>query len=117
MTGERLATALPPVVADTIPWSNLATDAQKEAHEGELMTPQGTFTVTDNFDANFFGSFTLAAGDTPLRQPTDAGAAGSAQAQAVAPSLRTRAAFGSDAMRSLSATSGWPLAAAIPQYS
>jgi predicted extracellular nuclease len=40
--------------------------------------------VSDNYDANFYGSITLASGDTPLRQPTDAGAAGSAQAQAAA---------------------------------
>jgi len=82
-TVTPLATALPAVAPRTLPWSELATDAQKEAHEGELLAPQGTFTVSDNFDANFFGSFTLAAGDTPLRQPTDAGPAGSAQAQAV----------------------------------
>jgi 5'-nucleotidase len=83
-TVSELDTALPAVVPDQIPWSDLATDAAKEAHEGELFAPQGDFTVSDNFDANFFGSFTLAAGDIPLRQPTDAGAAGSAQAQAVA---------------------------------
>src|SRR6185437_15203137 len=43
-----------------------------------------SFTVTDNYDANWYGSFTLAAGGTPLRQPTDAGTAGSADAQAAA---------------------------------
>ena len=48
------------------------------------MAPQGDFTVSDNYDANWYGSFTLAAGDTALRQPTDAGTAGSAQAQATA---------------------------------
>jgi predicted extracellular nuclease/chitodextrinase len=79
-----LATALPAVQPDVIPWADLATDAQKEAHEGELVAPQGDFTVSDNFDGNFFGSFTLASGDTPLIQPTDAGTAGSPQAQAVA---------------------------------
>jgi predicted extracellular nuclease len=83
-TVTQLGTALPAVVPDVIPWSDLTTDAQKEAHEGELMAPQGTFTVSDAFDTNFFGSITLASGDTPLRQPTDAGPAGSAQAQAVA---------------------------------
>jgi predicted extracellular nuclease/chitodextrinase len=83
-TVTELDTALPAVVPDRIPWSDLATDAEKEAHEGELVAPQGDFTVSDNFDANWYGSFTLAAGDTPLRQPTDAGTAGSAQAQAVA---------------------------------
>ncbi|MFG2043890.1 putative Ig domain-containing protein, partial [Dactylosporangium sp. NPDC048998] len=78
----KLAAALPAVKPLLIPWSHLATDAQKEAHEGELIAPQGTFTVADNYNANFYGSFTLAAGDTPLRQPTDVGAPGSAEAQA-----------------------------------
>ncbi|WP_426514168.1 ExeM/NucH family extracellular endonuclease [Dactylosporangium sp. McL0621] len=79
----KLATALPAVVPGSIPWTSLDTDAEKEAHEGELIAPQGTFTVADNYDANWYGSFTLAAGDTPLRQPTDAGKAGSPEAQAV----------------------------------
>ncbi|GAA4595926.1 ExeM/NucH family extracellular endonuclease [Planotetraspora phitsanulokensis] len=83
-TVTKLATALPAVVPDQIAWSDLATDAAKEAHEGELIAPQGDFTVSDNYDANFYGSFTLAAGDKPLRQPTDAGTAGSAEAQASA---------------------------------
>jgi 5'-nucleotidase len=83
-TVTKLATALPAVTPDQIPWSDLTTNAAKEAHEGELMAPQGDFTVSDNFDANFFGSFTLASGDTALRQPTDAGTAGSVQAQATA---------------------------------
>ncbi|MFJ8582806.1 ExeM/NucH family extracellular endonuclease [Micromonospora sp. NPDC093277] len=82
-TVTKLATALPAVKPAVIPWSHLATDAQKEAHEGELIAPQGNFTVSDNYDANWYGSFTLAAGDTPLRQPTDAGPAGSPQAYAV----------------------------------
>jgi predicted extracellular nuclease len=81
-TVTQLATPLPAVVPDQIPWSDLATDAQKEAHEGELVAPQGDFTVSDNYDANWYGSFTLAAGDTPLRQPTDVGTAGSPAAQA-----------------------------------
>jgi 5'-nucleotidase len=80
----RLDDALPAVRPDTIAWSDLATSAAKEAHEGELMAPPGTFTVSDNYDANFYGSFTLAAGDQPLRQPTDAGRANSAEAQAAA---------------------------------
>lgn len=83
-TVTELSTALPSVTPDALPWSQLTTDAQKEAHEGELIAPQGDFTVSDNYDANWYGSFTLAAGDLPLRQPTDAGTAGSAEAQAVA---------------------------------
>ena len=83
-TVAELASPLPAPTPDVLPWSQLTTDAQKEAHEGELVAPQGDFTVSDNYDANWYGSFTLAAGDTPLRQPTDAGTAGSATAQAVA---------------------------------
>ncbi|UAB92316.1 ExeM/NucH family extracellular endonuclease [Dactylosporangium vinaceum] len=79
----KLAAPLPAVKAGTIPWTSLDTDAEKEAHEGELIAPQGTFTVADNYDANWYGSFTLAAGDAPLRQPTDAGRPGSPEAQAV----------------------------------
>nr|BFE58454.1 ExeM/NucH family extracellular endonuclease [Dactylosporangium thailandense] len=79
----KLATPLPAVVPATLPWSSLTTDAQKEAHEGELIAPQGTFTVSDNYDANWYGSFTLVAGDAPLRQPTDVGKPGSPEAQAV----------------------------------
>ncbi|MDG6108846.1 ExeM/NucH family extracellular endonuclease [Dactylosporangium aurantiacum] len=78
----KLTTPLPPVAPGTIAWSSLTTSAQKEAHEGELIAPQGTFTVADNYDTNWYGSFTLAAGDTPLRQPTDAGRPGSAAALA-----------------------------------
>ncbi|MBI2243264.1 MAG: ExeM/NucH family extracellular endonuclease, partial [Nocardioides sp.] len=54
-----------------VPWSELDTAAEKESHEGELVTPQGAFTVSDNYDTNFYASFTLAAGDHPLVQPTD----------------------------------------------
>ena len=83
-TVTPLAAALPAVQPDVLAWSDLTTDAQKEAHEGELIAPQGAFTVSDNYDANWYGSFTLAAGTTPLRQPTDAGTAGSDAAKAVA---------------------------------
>ena len=80
-TVTQLATPLPAVQPDTIPWSDLATDAQKEAHEGELMAPQGDFTVTDNFNTNFFGEIELASGDQTLREPTDAGQSDSQAAQ------------------------------------
>jgi len=53
------------------PWSELDTAAEKESHEGELVLPQGDFTVSDNYDTNYYASFTLAAGDHPLVQPTD----------------------------------------------
>ncbi len=82
-TVTKLTDALPAVVARALPWTALDTDAEKEAHEGELVVPQGAFTVSDNYTTNYYGSFTLAAGDKPLRQPTDAGRAASTQAQAV----------------------------------
>ncbi len=36
------------------PWRFLDTDAEKEAHEGELVAPRGRFTVTDNYDTNYY---------------------------------------------------------------
>ena len=47
------------------------TDAQKEAHEGELMAPTGPFTVTNTYTTNQYAEIWLAAQDTPLVQPTD----------------------------------------------
>ncbi|MDL9979641.1 ExeM/NucH family extracellular endonuclease [Microbacterium candidum] len=79
----KLATPLPAVTPAALTWDDLKSEAQKEAHEGELIAPLGDFTVADNYNANFYGSFTLAAGTTPLRQPTDAGTPGSAEAKAV----------------------------------
>ena len=111
-TVTKLDTALAPVVPDVLPWSDLDTNAEKEAHEGESIAPQGDFTVSDNYDANWYGSFTLAAGDTPLRQPTDAGRAGSAEAQAVAVDNAARMVTlddGSSMNYSTAANSGRPL--------
>jgi predicted extracellular nuclease len=53
------------------PFDAIDTAEEKEAHEGELLAPQGDFVVSDNYDTNYYASFTLAAGDTPLVQPTD----------------------------------------------
>lgn len=66
-----LDTPLGSVTPLQAPWSELDTAVEKEAHEGELVAPQGAFTVSDNYDTNFYASFTLAAGDHPLVQPTD----------------------------------------------
>ncbi len=52
-------------------WEAIATEEGKRAHQSELVLPEGPFTVTDNYDANFYGSFGIAFGDEPLRQPTD----------------------------------------------
>ncbi len=63
--------ALPPVTPLATAWSNLDTGTEKEAHEGELLAPQGGFTVTDSYDIDNFGEIGLAQGDKPLIQPTD----------------------------------------------
>jgi len=76
-TVTALATPLPPVSPDQLTWSDLGTDAQKEAHEGELIAPQGDFTVTDDYNTNFYGEIELAAGPRMLKQPTDVGTPGS----------------------------------------
>jgi predicted extracellular nuclease len=119
-TVSKLADPLPAVVARALPWTALDADAEKEAHEGELIVPQGTFTVTDNYDTNFYGSFTLAAGDKPLRQPTDAGRAGSAEAQAVVADNAARLITlddGSSLNYSSAANSGKPLPWLTPDNS
>jgi len=52
-------------------WEGLETDAGKLAHQSELVRFADAFTVTDNYDANFYGSFGLAYGESTLRQPTE----------------------------------------------
>ncbi|MCY7325408.1 MAG: ExeM/NucH family extracellular endonuclease, partial [Microbacteriaceae bacterium] len=65
-----------PVPADVA----LTSDAvQRESLEGMLLAPAGDYTVTDNYDTNFFGSVVLTAGDTPLVQPTSVVEPGSAE--------------------------------------
>ncbi|MCB7135184.1 ExeM/NucH family extracellular endonuclease [Cellulosimicrobium marinum] len=59
-----------------------ASDAEREALEGMLLQPAGDYTVADNYDTNFYGSFLLAAGTDPFLQPTSAGRPGSAEAAA-----------------------------------
>lgn len=60
--------ALPVVpAAITLPADN----AGRELYEGMLVAPQGPFTVTDTYDTNRFGTVGLAAGETPLVQPSE----------------------------------------------
>jgi 5'-nucleotidase len=56
-----------------------AAAAEREALEGMLLAPQGSFTVTDNYDTNYYGTIGLAAGESPLVQPTTVGRPGSAE--------------------------------------
>lgn len=63
-------------------------DAAREPYEGMLVRPTGGYTVSDTHNLggwgdNAYGSITLASGDKPLRQPTDAARPGP-KAKAVA---------------------------------
>ncbi len=58
-------------------------DEQRETLESMLIAPQGDFTVTNTYSTNQYGEVGLAAGTTPLQQPTDVARPGSAEAEAV----------------------------------
>lgn len=58
---------LPKALDTTLP----ATEAEREAHEGELIAPRGAFTVTNTYTTNTYAEIGLAAGITPLIQPTE----------------------------------------------
>jgi 5'-nucleotidase len=58
-------------------------DAGREAHEGELLDPTDTFTVTNSFNTNRFGEIGLATGDKPLLQPTEVALPGSDEADEI----------------------------------
>ncbi|MDR2257477.1 MAG: ExeM/NucH family extracellular endonuclease [Arthrobacter sp.] len=53
-----------------------STQEGREALEGMLIAPQGDFTVTDNYDANYYGQLGLVTGTTPLLNPTVKGLPG-----------------------------------------
>lgn len=65
----ELASPLPAVTAAAIAYP--ATNADREAHEGELIQPTDTFTVTNAYNMNTFAEIGLARGTTPLIQPTE----------------------------------------------
>ncbi|TIC85570.1 ExeM/NucH family extracellular endonuclease [Nocardioides sp. GY 10127] len=68
-TWTLLDTPLEPVTPLATSW--FTTDAEREAHESELLAPTGPMTVTDTYDTNGYGTIGLAAGTTPLLQPTE----------------------------------------------
>ena len=76
-------------VPATVPWP--ADPTQREALESMLIAPQGAFTVTNTYSTNQYGEVGLAAGETPLRQPTDVARPGSPEAAAVAADNAARA--------------------------
>ncbi|WP_300681170.1 putative Ig domain-containing protein [Nocardioides sp.] len=81
LTVTKLATSLGTVVPYTGPgggqgvWAGLDTAAEKESHEGELIDMQPSadqhWTVTDNYDTNWYGEILLARGDKQLITPTE----------------------------------------------
>ncbi len=48
-----------------------ATDAAREALEGMLLHPSGSYTVTGNYSTSSYAEISLALGDTPLFVPTE----------------------------------------------
>lgn len=66
----------------TVAWP--ATDAERESIESMLFAGSGSYTVTDTYSTNQYAEIGLAYGATPLIQPTDVAAPGSAEAAAVA---------------------------------
>ena len=75
---EQLAEPLGAVEPVAAAWP---TDAEgRELLEGMLIRPTTGFVVTDHYELNRYGQLTLAAGDSPLITPTEAGAPGSAEA-------------------------------------
>jgi 5'-nucleotidase len=72
----------PAPIPATVAWP--ADETQRESLEQMLLAPQGAFTVSDTYATNNYGEVGLAAGTTPLRQPTDVADAGSAEAATVA---------------------------------
>ena len=62
---------LPAVDPLSVPWTDLDSDAEREAHESELVAPQGPFTVTDSYNTDNYGEIGLASGTEPLVVPTE----------------------------------------------
>ena len=85
----ELRTPFKPVAPATVAWPE--TDVEREKLEGMLLAPQGSFTVSDNFNLNRFAEIGLARGTEPLRQPTDVAPFGSAAAAAQAAENAARA--------------------------
>ena len=64
-------------VAST-PVTGVPADGQAEPYESMLLAPQGTWTITDNYQTNQYGTLALTPGPEPLRAATDVVAPGQA---------------------------------------
>jgi len=72
LTKPTLAAASDCAPVTATPLATLpVTDADKEQYEGMLVQPQGTWTITNNYQLNQFGQLGLAVGDKPLYTATD----------------------------------------------
>ncbi|MDR2379888.1 MAG: ExeM/NucH family extracellular endonuclease, partial [Bifidobacteriaceae bacterium] len=68
-TVSQLADAVAAPQPVQAPWPTTA--EQRETLESMLYQPSGTFTVTDTYSTNSYGTVGLAYGSTPLVQPTE----------------------------------------------
>ena len=59
------------------------TEAGRESLEGMLIAPEGDYTITDNYDTNYYANIVLNPGTTPLYSPTTVAEPGSAEYEAV----------------------------------
>ncbi|MFZ1381953.1 MAG: hypothetical protein WAS54_04085 [Scrofimicrobium sp.] len=62
-------TTIAPVQPLTCAWPG--TESERQAIQSMLMMPTGDFAVTNNYDANSYGSLTISTTGKPLQQPTD----------------------------------------------
>ncbi|WP_054682849.1 ExeM/NucH family extracellular endonuclease [Microbacterium sp. No. 7] len=85
----RVIDAAEAPVPASIGWP--ATAEERERFESMLVAPQGAFTVSNTYSTNQYGEVGLAAGTTPLRQPTDLARPGSPEAAAIAADNAARA--------------------------
>ena len=58
------------------PVTGVPADGQAEPYESMLLAPQGTWTITDNYQTNQYGTLALTPGPEPLRSATDVVAPG-----------------------------------------
>lgn len=59
-----------------IPATRVPTPDEADALESMLLAPQGTWTITDNYQTNQYGTLALTPGESPLRSATDVVAPG-----------------------------------------
>ncbi|MFC6285751.1 ExeM/NucH family extracellular endonuclease [Nocardioides sp. GCM10027113] len=69
--GDVIVLAEPAVAPKPLVTTWFATDAEREAHEGELVELTGPLTVTNSYNTHQYGEVGLAVGTTPLVQPTE----------------------------------------------